>query len=82
MANEQRSRTVRIFLLSQDKDEIFLTFPLFGVAYGDDKKEAKELKLPDFLRMREYGPFRLDSKDDMSYIANFLHAYTLTVSRS
>lgn len=92
----------RIFLLSQDKDEIFLTFPRWGKAYGKDKEEGKGKSRgkgkgiaktntkgvdigsfgdEDFLWMHEHGPFRLISVDDVEYVANFLHGYTLNASR-
>lgn len=70
-----------IFLLSQDEDEIYLTFPHFTEAYGKDDKNMADLKDTDFLRMREYGPFFLQSKNDVRHVARFLHAYTLHVSR-
>ena len=70
-----------MFLLSQDKDEIFLTFPYFGKDYGKPWKDIKDLKAKDFLRMREYGPFKLNSKEHMNHIAEFLRNYTLHKSR-
>lgn len=70
-----------IFLLSQDKDEIYVTFPYFTKAYGKDDKKVADLQERDFLCMREYGPFRLRSKEDVRNIASFLHAYTHHVSK-
>ena len=64
-----------MFCLSQDQDEIFLTFPSFDDSYGEDKS-LKDLKQRDFLRMHECGPFKLGSMDDVSQLANFLLAYT------
>ena len=58
-----------------------MTFPYFSDAYGKDDKNPADLKEVDFLRMREYGPFLLNSKKDVNYIASFLHAYTLHVSK-
>ena len=70
-----------MFLLSQDKDEIFFTFPYFGKDYGKPYKNIHALEEKNFLTMREYGPFRLKSKEHMSHIAGFLHNYTLHKSR-
>lgn len=76
----------RIFRLSQDKDQIFVTFPTWTKAYGKDKGnttdkvDINELTKDDFLWMEEYGPFRLDSADDVAQIANFLHGYTVHAS--
>lgn len=38
------------------------------------------VKVTDFLRMREYGPFRLRSKEDVSYIAKILLGCSLRAS--
>ncbi len=76
----------RIFLLSQDKDEIFVTFPRWRKAYGTEPKNTKDkvdiddLTEDDFLWMEEYGPFRIDSAEDVAHVADFLHGYTLHVS--
>ena len=69
-----------IFLLSQDRDQIFLTFPHFEKTYSENQKRTVGLEMTDFLRLREYGPFKLTSRKDVEYIAKFLHAYTLRVS--
>lgn len=76
-----RLTSCSIFLLSQDKDEIYVTFPYFTKAYGKDDKKVADLQERDFLCMREYGPFRLRSKEDVRNIASFLHAYTHHVSK-
>lgn len=75
-----------MFLLSQDKDEIFVTFPTWTKAYGKDKgnttnkMDINELTKDDFLWMEEYGPFRLNVADEVARIGNFLHGYTAHVS--
>ena len=68
-------------MLSQDKDEIFITFPHFGKDYGKPWKDIKNLKEKNFLQMRECGPFKLDSEKHISYILEFLSNYTLHKSR-
>ena len=70
-----------MFLLSQDKDEIFFTFPYFTRDYGKPYKSIEDLKERNFLIMKEYGPFSLKSKEHMNDIAIFLHNYTLHKSR-
>ena len=62
-----------MFLSSQDKNEIFLTFPYFEKDYGKQYKNIEDLEEKNFLIMREYGPNRLISKEHMSHIARFLH---------
>ncbi|KAM0794067.1 hypothetical protein BDR22DRAFT_978061 [Usnea florida] len=75
------NKSCEIFLLSQDKDEIFLTFPYFTRDYGKPYKDVKDLKEKNFLIMREYGPFLLDSREHMNHILVFLHNYTLHKSK-
>ena len=70
-----------MFLLSQDKDQIFFTFPYFSEDYDRTWKDINDLKEKNFLRMREYGPFHLNSKQDVNYIAEFLKNYTFHKSR-
>ena len=70
-----------MFLLSQDKDEIYLTFPYFTEDYGKPYKDIMYLREKHFLRMHEYGPFQLISKADVNHVAEFLHNYTLHKSR-
>ena len=73
-----------MFLLSQDKDQVFVTFPTWSKAYGkaeDDKNfDIDSLTKDDFLLMEEYGPFRMSSAEDVSHVANFLHDYSVLVS--
>ena len=38
-----------MFLLSQDKDEIFLTFPYFGEDYGKVHENIDNFRKTDFL---------------------------------
>ena len=71
----------RMFLLSQDKDELFLTFPYFGTDYGKPFKNIRDLREKNFLRMHEYRPFSLRSKQHVSYLARFLLDYTVHKSR-
>lgn len=66
-----------MFLLSQDKDELYLTFPYFSSDYGKHFPNIEDLRTEHFLRMREYGPFRLKSRKDMSHVLGFVHNYTL-----
>ena len=63
----------RIFLLSQDKDEIFLPLPYFVEDYGNPYKNIEDLEEKNFLIMREYGPFRLKYREHLNHIAIFLH---------
>ena len=70
-----------MFMLLQDKDEIFIIFLYFGKDYGKPWNNIEDLKEKNFLQMRECGPFKLDFKKHMSYILEFLSNYTLHKSR-
>lgn len=71
----------RIFLLSQDKDKIYLTFPKFGKNYLQGGKKAQNVRAEDFLWMYEFGPFDITSPDHMEKVARFLLAYTNRVAK-
>lgn len=73
----------RVFLVSQDKDEIYVAFPRFKKSYGRNLKNIKytaSLREAYFLFMHEYGPFRLDSSEHVRKLASFIRLYTAHVA--
>ena len=69
----------RMFHLAEDRDELYVVFPEFGKAYGNTTKEVDELEDEDFLWMREYGPFYLNSATDVSDVVRFLVLFSMHV---
>jgi len=72
-------------LVSQDKDQIFLTFATFNKEYVDyvlgnltvEVRPSKGSNPGPFLRMNEFGPFLTDSKSHMKCLGYYILAFVL-----
>ena len=69
----------RFLVLSLDRDEVYVTFPKFGLDYvKHESLPAEDLVWPKhFLEMIEYGPFMMKDPGHVRILAVFLLAYTL-----
>jgi hypothetical protein len=69
----------RRLLISQDKEEIFLTFATFDGHYVDyiTGKGREQFDQSSFLQMQTAGPFRTDSKAQMRAISVIVLAWAL-----
>ncbi|KAK2762227.1 hypothetical protein FQN54_001237 [Arachnomyces sp. PD_36] len=71
----------RHLLISQDRDEIYLTFAQFDEAYRDYVMQKRPpTDPPSFMKMREYGPWKTKNTKDMAHLSRFLLAFTLWVN--
>ncbi|KAI0808758.1 hypothetical protein GGR55DRAFT_650718 [Xylaria sp. FL0064] len=79
--NEHPPRTQgqsRRLLISQDRDEIFLTFGQFDKNYVDYIcHKTKDVRVTSPLVMYEFGPFDVGEKTDMRVVREIVLAYAL-----
>lgn len=70
--------TSRHLLISQDREEIYLTFAEYDDAYVDYiKQRSNPSEKLSLMSMREFGPWKIESREDMEHLSRFLLAFTL-----
>ncbi len=74
-------------LISQDYDDIFLTFAEYGPAYEDylsgkqSKSATDAADEADFLVMHHYGPWSTGDVKQLKYLSRFILAFVLMLSK-
>ena len=72
--------TSRRLLISQDRDEIYLTlakYPSEYPAYLQGKLSPSRKDALPFLTMQEYGPWVIESKSNMRHFSTVIMSYCL-----
>ncbi|KAJ5579541.1 uncharacterized protein N7459_005526 [Penicillium hispanicum] len=75
---QRNSKLLRIFLVSQDREEIYITFAEYSKEYVHflNKKSPPGTE-PPFLTMRSYGPWVTSTMRDMEKVGSILLAIAL-----
>jgi hypothetical protein len=74
-------------LISQDHDQVFLSFAYYSTAY-EDYLRGKELKgdadtadAKSFLVMHQYGPWSIRAVEQVKHLSRFVLAFALRMSQ-
>lgn len=74
----------RRIIVSQARDEIYITIANYDQEYLDylqGRFNPRRYDRPEFfLRMTEYGPWRIDSRSNMHHLARVIMAFCLQVT--
>lgn len=70
----------RFIILSQDRHEIFLSYPDYDMNYikylkGEDAPKS-------FLRMKSYGPWNIYNAKDLAQLCGAMLALTISASKT